>query len=167
MNYDEVKNLDAGSHFSYKYKGEKIPTLSQMIKKANNKIKLMIEIKKNGHEKNIEHQVVDEIKSHNFEKQCVIASMDLNVLKTIKNITPEIDTVYITPAIYGDYYSLKYIDAFSIEATFINRETIILAHEYNKKVYLWTVNKEHSLINAFNLKVDGVITDNPPLCKLF
>lgn len=165
LNYDEIKDLDVGSHFSSEYKDARIPTLSQMIEKADGKIKLMIEIKTTSHDKDIERQVVDEIKKYNFENQCSIASMDLDTLKKVKDIAPEIDTVYITPAIYGNYYSLEYIDAFSIESSFVNKETVTLAHKYNKKIYVWTVNRENNLSKVLNLNVDGIVTDNPVFAK--
>lgn len=136
-----------------------------MIEKADGKIKLMIEIKKTSHNKDIEHQVIDEIKEYNFEKQCSIASMDLDTLKMVKDIAPEITTVYITPAIYGNYYSLEYINAFSIESSFVNKETVTLTHKYNKKIYVWTVNRENNLSKVLNLNVDGIVTDNPIFAK--
>lgn len=163
LNYDEIEKLDAGSYFSPKYANTKIPTLAQMMDMANNKIKLMIEIKENGHDNNIVSQVIDEIKAHNFENQCSIASMNLNVLKEVKDIDPKITTVYITPMIYGNYYSIKYVDAFSIEATFVSRENVLLAHMNHKKIYVWTVNNEKGLNKVLNLNVDGIVTDNPSL----
>lgn len=165
LSYNEIKDLDIGSHFSYEYKDARIPTLSQMIEKADGNINLMIEIKKTSHDKDIERQVVNEIKKYNFENQCSIASMDLDTLKMVKDIAPEITTVYITPAIYGNYYSLEYIDAFSIEYSFVNKETVTLTHKYNKKIYVWTVNRENNLSKILNLNVDGIITDNPVFAK--
>lgn len=165
LNYSEIKDLDVGSHFSYEYKDARIPTLSQMIEKADGKIRLMIEIKKTPHNKDIEHQVVSEIKSHNFENQCSIASMDLDTLKIVKSIAPEITTVYITPAIYGNYYDLEYVDAFSIESSFVSKETVILTHKNNKKIYVWTVNREYNISKVLSLNVDGIVTDNPIFTK--
>lgn len=51
VNYDEIKTYDVGSHFRSDFAGEKIPTLDEAMKYSKGKIKLLIEIKLNGHEK--------------------------------------------------------------------------------------------------------------------
>ncbi|MCD8707347.1 glycerophosphodiester phosphodiesterase family protein, partial [Klebsiella pneumoniae] len=70
VHYDEVKNYDAGSHFSSNFAGEKIPTLDDAMKYSKGKIKRLIEIKLNGHEKtNVEKRVLELIKSNRLENQ--------------------------------------------------------------------------------------------------
>ncbi|GKT32798.1 glycerophosphodiester phosphodiesterase, partial [Aduncisulcus paluster] len=67
MTLEEIRTLDAGSHFDERFAGEPVPTLEEAIEAAKGKIKLNIEIKVNGHETDIERQVVEEIYKMNFQ----------------------------------------------------------------------------------------------------
>lgn len=163
VNSEEINTYDAGSSFSPAFQGTKIPTLEDMMKTSDGKMKLMIELKKNGHEKNLEARTVRLIEKYKFEKQSVITSMNLPILKKIKAINPALQTVYIAPVAYGHYYDIDYVDMFSVEATFVNSDMIEDIHHLNKKVYVWTVNRDHELKQVLAMNIDGIITDNPEL----
>lgn len=167
VNYDEIKTYNAANYYSSELNKVKIPTLEEMIKRADGKIKLMIELKKNGYEYNIEEETINLIKKYNFENQCVVASMELNILHKVKELDKNIKTVYITPLAYGDYYEMDDVDMFSIEATFVNKEIIFKIHNQNKKVFAWTVNEDSSIRELLSLPIDGIITDNPELAKYY
>lgn len=164
---EEIDTYDAGSHFSPEFKETKVPTLEQMIKVADGKIKLMIELKKNENDKNLEEDTVALIKKYKFEQSCVIASMDLQILKTVKRLDPSIQTVYIAPVLYGDFYELEDIDMFSVEATFINKHMISALHNADKKIFAWTINKDSELKRLTAMDIDGVVTDNPELASYY
>lgn len=165
--YDEVKTYDAGSHYSLDFEGAKIPTLEEMIQRSDGKIKLMIELKRNGYEIDLEESVVKLIKKYKFENQSVIASMDLETLKKVKGLDGNIKTVYITPLAYGEFFEIDYVDMFSIEATFVNKDTVFKAHNANKKIYAWTVNKDSAIKKMLSLSIDGIVTDNPKLAEFY
>lgn len=167
VTYDEIKTYDAGSYYSPEFENTRIPTLEQMIQKANGKIKLMIELKINGHESNLEEDTINLIKKYNFENQCVIASMNLEVLHKIKELDKNIKTVYITPIIFGEYYGMKDVDMFSIESTFIDRNVIFRIHSNDKKVFVWTINEDEAMKKLLSLPIDGIVTDNPELAAYY
>ena len=48
MTYKEVRRLDAGSWYSEQYKGEKVPSLREVLELTQGKIKLNIELKPAG-----------------------------------------------------------------------------------------------------------------------
>ena len=102
----------------------RIPTLEQMIAEAKGRIRLMIELKNNGHGSGMEEAVLSLIDRYDAAAQCVIASMDDAILKKVKELNPDIKTAYITAVAYGDFEGLKEADMFSIEATFATRGLI-------------------------------------------
>lgn len=104
--YSEIQTLNAGAYFSYIYKNEAIPTLEQMLQTAKGRINLMIKLKINGHEENLEQAILALIKEHNMEQQCSIASMDLEILKRVKVQMPQMETVYITALLLSNSYDL-------------------------------------------------------------
>ena len=46
--------------------------------------------------------------------------MDLETLERVKEIAPEIKTIYITSLLYGDQYNIDYVDGYSIQYTFLS-----------------------------------------------
>ncbi|NMS90709.1 glycerophosphodiester phosphodiesterase [Clostridioides difficile] len=162
VNYDEIKTYDAGSHFSSAFAGEKIPTLDEAMKYSKGKIKLLIEIKLNGHEKtNVEKKVLELIKSNRLENQCVVASMDKDVLKNVKRLNPGIITCYLTAVAYGNFYNWDYVDIYGIESTFVTENVVANIHQNGKQVFVWTINNSELMKKMINLNVDSIITDNP------
>lgn len=161
----EVKTYDAGSSFYPDHRFENYPTLEEMLKASKGKIDLMIELKSTGHEKELEAKTVNFIKKYKMEDQCIVASMNYDILKKTKEIDKDIRTCYITTLFYGDVKELKYADELSVEATFINNIIVSDAHYNNKKIYAWTVNKEENIRNIIKTGLDGIVTDNPYYTK--
>lgn len=166
MNYSEIEKLDAGSFFNEKFKGEKIPLLSEVLEYAkNNNIRLNIELKPTGKETNFEKQVVDLIKEYNFENRCVITSQVYDVLKNVKKVDKNIKTVYVMSIAIGNITDAKYADAFSVEANNVNPMLVTKVHNEGKELYAWTVNTETGINDMIDMNVDNIITDNIELGK--
>lgn len=159
--YKTVKTLDAGSHFSSDFAGEKIPTLQEMLLTAKNRIHLMIELKSTGHEKHLVEKTVQEVIAAGMSRQCTIASMDLDLLKESKSLAPAIDTVYITTFLKSDSFDHSYLDGYSVETTFLSPKIVAEAHARGKKVYGWTANTKKNMKKILRLGTDGLVTDNP------
>ena len=165
--YDEVKHYDAGSWFSPRFTGEPVPTLEEFLKRARNHIKVMIELKSTGHEKNLVEGVVSLIDKYDMLDQCNIGSLNLELLKEVKAINPRIETVYITPLIYSIHYDIDFIDAFSVETTMLTREMVVSMHGEGKEVYGWTANSEETIEKNLRCQVDGIVTDKPELVSQY
>ncbi|MDO4276508.1 MAG: glycerophosphodiester phosphodiesterase family protein [Eubacteriales bacterium] len=163
--YQQVKTMDAGKYFSPEYLGEPVPTLEQMLKAAKGKIDLMIELKATGYEKNLVEDTLALIEKYDMEKQCNIASLDFELLKQVKELKPDIQVTYITVLLVSEQYSLKNIDCYSIETTFLTRELVYQAHAQGKKVYGWTASNDENIKKILNCEADGIVTDNPLLVR--
>ena len=166
MDYKEISRLDAGSFFNSSFAGEKVPLLSEVIAFAKkNKIKLNIELKPSGHEREFEQKVADIIEAEDFYNNCVITSQVYEVLENVKAYNENIQTVYVMSLAYGDINQLKAADHFSIEATSITEKIVSDVHNAGKEIYAWTVNTEESINNMIILNVDNIITDDITLAK--
>ncbi len=164
--YDEIKNLDAGSFISKKYKGERIPLFKEVVKWAKkNNMKLNIELKPTGKEKNFEMEIIDIINKFNYAKNCVITSQNYSVLEKVKEYNSKIETVYVMSIAYGDITYLDKADHFSVEASNVNENLVNNIHKKGKKLYVWTVNTEESIRKMIDLNVDNIVTDNITLAK--
>lgn len=165
--YSTVQSLDAGSHFSPAFAGERIPTLSEMLNAAKGRIRLMIELKATGHETALVEQTIARIRAAGMENQCVIASMDSLLLQKSKELAPGINTVYITIMAFSDRYDLPYVDGYSVETSFLNAELVTQLHAEGKEVYAWTANSDANMLKIIRMGADGLVTDNPPLANFF
>lgn len=164
-NYKKIRKLDAGSWFSEEYRGEVIPTLAEILDVAKGKIKLNIEIKLNGTERNLVSSVVKLIEVYDMVDDCVITSFQASALKEVKKLNADIRTGYILKVAYGDFSGLEYADALSVNYSFATSMLVNDAHDAGKEVYVWTVNSEEKIINMISNGVDMVITDRPAFAR--
>lgn len=166
MTYEEIAQLDAGSFFSSRFAGEKIPLLSEAADFAKETgIRLNIELKPTGHEKDFEKAVVDIIHAHDIQDDCVITSQSYDTLERVKEYDPEITTVYVMSLAYGNITKLTAADHFSVEASSATRRLVSRVHNAGKQIYAWTVNSESSINSMIEHNVDNIITDNIPLAR--
>ncbi len=166
VTYDEIKELDAGSHFDVSFKDERIPLFEDVaIWASANNMKLNIELKPTGHEKDFESSVIDIIKKYDLSEKVVITSQFYEVLESVKDYDNEIETVYVMGLAYGDILTLDKADNFSIEATSVTKNLVKKVHNEGKEIYVWTVNTEENIRKMIDLKVDNIITDDIVLAK--
>lgn len=165
VTYDEIKHIDVGSWFHSDFSYVRLSTLEEVIKETKGKIKLNIELKPSGHEVDFEKSVVDLIKEYRVEDDCVVASMNYECLKRVKEYAPDIKTVYITTVAYGSLLTLEHADVYSIEASFVTSKLVNDIHRQGKEIYAWTVNNESNVQKMIDVGVDNVITDNPVMVR--
>lgn len=165
INYRDIIKLDAGSWFSEEYKGEKIPTLYEVMELTKNKIKLNIEIKLHGSERNLIQSVVRLIEQYDMEDDCIVTSFQSSAIKEVKALNENIRTGYILKAAYGDFSELEYADALSVHHSFTTSMLVNDAHDAGIDVYVWTVNTEIKMKNMISNGVDMIITDVPELAR--
>ncbi|OQR54766.1 glycerophosphoryl diester phosphodiesterase membrane domain-containing protein [Bacillus sp. CDB3] len=137
-----------------------ISTLDEIIKLSKNKIKLNIEVKLHGNEKDFVNKVLKTIKDNDFEKQCVIQTLHYPLIKEFKRANPDIKVGYI---LYASRANLKNVkaDFYVAEEYMLNKKLVKEARKLNKPIYVWTVNDMESLKAYYKLNVDGIITDYP------
>lgn len=81
MTFADLEKLDAGN-------GQKIPSLQQVIDLARGKVKMDMEIKQKG----IEKDVVDTIRKNGIIDQCMVSSFMYDSIKMVKEQDPRIMT---------------------------------------------------------------------------
>lgn len=165
MTLKEVEKLDAGASFHKKFRGEKIPEFTEVLKFCKGRLDLNIEIKYNGKNKGIVNKVVRAIKENHFEEHCVVTSMNYQFLKQIKKIAPEIRTGYIMTMTYGNIEGMKAADFFSVKHTYVNERFVTQAHALGKEVHVWTVNYKGDAKRMLDIGVDNIITDDPIMVR--
>ena len=70
----QLKLLDAGSWFSSEFIGEKIPSLDEVLVAMGGRLKLNIEMKMHGHERDVETLVAHCLQKSNGLEYCLVSS---------------------------------------------------------------------------------------------
>lgn len=156
--FDELRKLDAG-------KGEKIPTLEEVLDIIDKKIIVNIELKgKNTAlptSKVIDKYIKLKKWSHdNF----MVSSFDHHELKKFSDLCPFIYIGVLIEAIPLDYSKCAVdLNAQSINLSldFINQDFVDDAHKNGLSVYVWTVNDFDDIVKARSLSVDGIFSNFP------
>lgn len=160
MDYTQVQELDAGAYYSSAFAGEKYPTLQQALACCKDKLKLVIELKSTGHEKELEKRTVEAVQAYGMEEQVVFASMNPAILQKVKEIDAGLTTQLISAVAFGSYQSMTYADILSIEATFVTPELLAGIHDLGKELFVWTVNDEETARKLIDMRVDSILTDD-------
>lgn len=159
---EQLKELSAGysQKFGNQFETERIPTLNQVLKLAKGQIKVEIEIKAQG----LAANVVKLVKELKMEQDVIIISFDFNEVKTAKALAPEIETMYLVGAIWGEkeLEKVKAIGAEYLGPYLIpSKKKVKMAHEMGIKVLPYTINDKKAISKALRNRVDGIATDYP------
>lgn len=169
----EVKQLDAGSWFAKTFKGEKIPTLPEVLHVVEGKAKLLIEIKKSGRE--IAQKVATLIHQQKASSWCVIQSFDplvienLNAMKStiekhqlvIGNLPLLLPYHYNKRLSSGNIYQYRTVQSINPMYLFTTKKVVDKIHQQKQKVVVWTVNQSQDMERLLKMGVDGLITNYP------
>ena len=183
LSWDYLSQLDAGSWFSPKYEGEKIPLLEEVIDMVCPEKILLIEVKE-GEYPNIEKNITRIIKEKGVEDRVIIQSFSTKILETFHKINPEIrlhklfaKQIYLfgfpitfvqAPSLFHTvtlFYLKKYpyIQEFSIFHRFFSKRFIekLDRQTGEKHINVWVENNPQRARKLIQLGVDGIITDYP------
>ncbi len=158
----ELQGLDAGGWFDAKFAGEPLPTLEQTIALVRGKIKLNIEVKLHGHERNIAKLVVEVIRREGFATECLITSFGHAVADEIKQLAPELRVGYIFgPREFREAVFTAPVEVLSAHYSLVNAEFMRKARATGKAVHVWTVNDKDLMTRLIDLGVEAIITNYP------
>jgi glycerophosphoryl diester phosphodiesterase len=161
MTLEELKELDCGE-------GEKIPTFNELISLTKGKIGLNCEIKAEG----IAKKVVDIIKEAEIIETTLLSSFKHQELFEIQKLEPKIKLASLEPAGSGrlsHWENKKAMINKAVQNKFyainplyklVDRKFIEYAHNYNLKVFPWTVDSGIAMKKLINMGPDGIITNN-------
>ncbi|MCR5148835.1 MAG: glycerophosphoryl diester phosphodiesterase membrane domain-containing protein [Eubacterium sp.] len=165
MTFEELRKLSASGKFEDKYPDEKIPTLREAIEVVEAPVGLNIELKPDDANKHLEEGVVALVERYDLYDRCVVTSLSYKAIRKIKQLDSRIKTVYVMSVAGGNYYDLKYADAYSINYKYVDNVIVRNIHNRGKEVYVWTINNKTNLENMMLLDVDNIITDDPGMVK--
>lgn len=160
----ELENLDVGQWFSEEYKNTRIPSLASVMDLAKDRIKLNLELKCHGHEQELVNQVVDLIHQKHWQQNCVVSSLDFDILRQVRMLDPALTIGPVIPPSLPEYPDCE-VDFYSIHFTLATPDRVERVHAEGKTIHVWTVNQPSDMQRMIELGVDNIITDQPLVLK--
>lgn len=152
-------------------RGFNIPTVEDVLENTRGKIKLLVELKEEGYEK----EVVEVLLRNFKDGDLIIASFNAPSLRVIKDNYPNLKVgLILAEDVSGDVMQRVFKPPQAkgrIEADYLILHWKLLGSGFfekteinNKPVFVWTVNDERLLLELLNDgRIDGIITDRPDL----
>jgi glycerophosphoryl diester phosphodiesterase len=158
MTLQELKTLDAG-------KGERIPTLPEVLDFVNRRVMVDIELKAEGISGFVADIMRQYIRKDGWKnKDFMISSFDHHELKRCHDQIPDVPFSPIIAAKPLDYALMaQAMNADSIKPffEFLDFNFVQDAHQRGLKVITWTVNRMDDIKKVLDMGVDGIISNYP------
>jgi glycerophosphoryl diester phosphodiesterase len=161
--WEQLKGQKVGypDKFGDTYLNEELPLLEEALLLAKGKIKVCIEIKVHGAEK----EILDIVQKLGVENEVIIFSFYDDVIANIRKLDSKIPCLFLS--VGGVNKTLK--KALDLQANAIglgplsklSAKDIEKCHKAGMEVWRWTVNEEADMERLFGLQIDGLITNHP------
>lgn len=165
--YDELLQFDFGYHT--KYKGQKIPLLSELLELCKDKkIIINIEIKTNKIQyENIELETYQMIKKMDMLKQVIFSSFYLDSLFQLRKIDSHLYLGYLFEDNYEQNKKICLDNQFHVHAKecFLDEDEIALYHKYHLDINTWDVSNRFKY-NYFKRNGVNIVIANKNFKKI-
>ena len=153
---------------------EHLPTLGEVFRLVNGRVKLLVEIKRTKDiYQGIEQKLMDEIEEYQAASWVVVQSFNDSVLENIHAINPQqrleklivckfpgLPLIFDGTFVKFSFEKYHYISSFNIYHGAASTAFIRDIHKQGKEVKIWTLDAPE---DTPDLPVEGIITDRPDL----
>lgn len=159
---EELKKLDMG-------KGEKIPTLGEVLDLVNRRVKINIELKGEKTAKPVYAIIQKYIQKCGWTyDNFLISSFDNSQLKEMRELDSKIKIGIIAQKIRGDLPELaKKLRPYSLninsKSRFLTKGFVDFWRNQRVKIFVWTVNDKKNIERLKSIGVDGIFSDYPDM----
>ncbi|MGA4842654.1 glycerophosphodiester phosphodiesterase [Streptomyces sp. G45] len=175
----EIAKLDAGSWFSKKYAGARVPTLTQYMNRlTRNHQRLVLELKKPELYPGIERDTLRVLRKtgwldrQHVKHRLVIQSFNADSVQKVHALRPDIKTGFLgTPAVadlpkYTEFADQINATHTSISADYVSRiHALKGAHGKPLEIFTWTVDEAEAARRVAGFGVNGIITNKPDVVR--
>jgi glycerophosphoryl diester phosphodiesterase len=166
----ELRAFDAGIWCGSKFKGERIPTLRQVMELLPPRVDLNIEMKTDGEPRQrlaLEEACILAIMEKKLEHRTIVSSFDHAFLKRFHHLFPAIRTGALHLPVQDASHTPSRLaqtlgtSAFICSRSQLTKKMVEDAHAHGIPVACYTVNTREDLDRMIEMHVDAVISDFP------
>lgn len=166
----QIKELDAGSKFDQKFKGEKVPTLEEVFQVLGGKMLIDVELTNYASPSDaLPEKVARLVRKYQLEESIIFTSFHAKTIRRIRKLLPEVPAGILAwsgalgllqRSWVGRSWAPEMVVPFHTD---VNGDFIRRQHQMNRKVIVWTINEPARAREMIGLGVDGIITDDVPV----
>lgn len=165
-----LKALDAGSFFSGKYRGEKIPTLAEVFEAVGQRTFINVELTNytTPHDGLVE-AVCGLVQRFALHERVLFSSFFASNLTRAHSILPEVPSgLLASTGLLGAWarsfgFAFGKYQALHPNIKDVTPEQVQRVHRLRRRIHVWTVNAADDMERLFRWDVDAIFTDDPQL----
>lgn len=168
LKLSEMQALDAGSFFSEKYRGAKIPSLNEVFEAVGKKGMINVELTNYSSPRDVlVEKVCELVKKHALQDHIIFSSFFAFNLKNAAQLLPDVPRGLLAldgwkgawarsfGFMFGEYQALHpYI-------TDVDLQQAQRVHRLKRRIHVWTANAAEDILRLKAWGVDGIFTDDP------
>lgn len=170
MKLRDLRSLDAGSSFSEKFGGEKIPMLAEVLEMVGRNKLVNIELTNYATPNDpLVEKVCHLIKKHAVEKSIFLSSFLAPNLSKAARLVPVVPRGLLALPGWKGAWARSFGLSFGAYAalhpyfTDVTPRQVQRVHRLKRRIHVWTVNDPEALTRLHGWGVDGIFTDHPGL----
>lgn len=170
MNLSDLRSLDAGSFFSEKFRGEKIPLLSEVFETVGRNIFINVELTNYSTPRDqLTEKVCALVKKHALEKSVIFSSFFASNLTKAARLLPEVPRGLLAMngllGVWARSFGFSFGDYAALHPylTDVNPQQVQRVHRLKRRIHVWTVDNPDDIVRLHSWGVDGIFTDDPKL----
>jgi glycerophosphoryl diester phosphodiesterase len=166
----QLHALDAGSFFSEKFRGEKIPTLEEVFEALGKRIFINVELTNyNTPRDGLVESVCTLVKRFGLQKHIMFSSFFASNLSQARNYLPDVQRGLLAlNGLLGAWarsfgFAFGKYQALHPYLADVTPQEVQRVHRLHRRIHVWTVNAAEDMRRLFHWGVDAIFTDDPQL----
>lgn len=172
MTLEELRKLDAGEYFNASFRGERIPTLEEVLTTIGRRIFINIELTNYASPNdNLPEIVAELIQKHNLSESILISSFNPLALWRISRLLPQVPRGLLalrgTAGSWARSWIRHLVPCEAVHPAFqdVTPNFLRRIHRSGQRVHAYTVNLPEDMRRLLKMGVDGIFTDDPVLAR--
>lgn len=168
LTFDELRGLDAGKHFDEKFKGERIPTLEEVLEVLGGNMIVNVELKTRSiPDDGLEMKVVRLIEKMGLQSSIILSSFNPFAVRRARKANPDLTAALLfaedQPIHLRRAWGLHFVDVDGVHPRhpLVSEKLMNRARRNKWFVCTWTVDDVSRAEAMFGMGVDIVITNHP------
>lgn len=170
LSFVQLRSLDAGSFFSEKFRGEKIPSLEEVFEAVGKRTFINVELTNYGTPRDaLVETVCMLVKRFGLQRHVLFSSFFASNLSKARAYLPEVPRGLLAlngwlgawARSFG--FSFGRYEALHPHLTDVTPQQVQRVHRLKRRIHVWTVNAAEDMRRLFQWGVDGIFTDDPQL----
>jgi glycerophosphoryl diester phosphodiesterase len=163
-----IKLLDAGSHYDFQFRNERVPTLDEAFEALGRELIINVELKTTAWRSDgLELAVLNVIRRHNAANRVIVSSFNPFALRRFRALAPHIPIGYLYAPDEPIYLRYGWFmiglphEARHPHHSLVDEQFMAWARNAKYRVHVWTVDEPQRIRQLRDLGVDAIITNRP------